>query len=293
MIDRPLKIAVALGGGGARGLAHIVVLEALDEAGIKPVAIAGTSIGAIIGAAYASGIAAKDLRSHATRAFRDRTEVMTKLFKARTGRLADLFAGGRLGNPVLMDGERLLAEFWPAGIPQTFDELAMPLTVIAADYYGRTRMALASGSIRLAVAASMAIPGMVQPIKGDGKVLVDGGAVDPVPFDELPADADLILAVDVTGGPISLLETEDGADGRLPSPLEVTLGTSQIMQSAIFEGRLLRARLQDPSLNVHVLRPAVESFNAMDFFAVRKILAAAEPLRQEISALIAARIMAR
>ncbi|MBY0613588.1 MAG: patatin-like phospholipase family protein [Beijerinckiaceae bacterium] len=292
-MSRPLKVAVALGGGGARGLAHIVALEALDEAGVKPVAMAGTSIGAIIGAAYAAGVPAADLRRHAIRTFRDRTEVMAKLFKARTGRFADLFAGGRLGNPVLMDGERLLAEFWPAGLPQSFEALPIPLSVVAADYYGRTRVAMSAGALRAAVAASMAIPGLLQPVKSDGRVLVDGGAVDPVPFDELPLDADLILAIDVTGGPVSLMETEDGAEGRLPSPMEVTLGASQIMQSAIFEGRLLRARLQNPSLELHVLRPAVESFNAMDFFAVRKILAAAEPLRAEIATLIAAKAAAR
>ncbi|MFI5014265.1 MAG: patatin-like phospholipase family protein, partial [Hyphomicrobiales bacterium] len=85
-------IALALGGGGARGLAHIAVLEALDEMGLEPVAIAGTSIGAIIGAAYAAGLKATRIRAHALSAFRNRTRVFASLFEARVGRLGDLFA---------------------------------------------------------------------------------------------------------------------------------------------------------------------------------------------------------
>ena len=75
-------IAVALGSGGARGIAHIAMLEALDEFGVKPVALSGASIGAIVGAAYAAGFEARLLRTHALRVMRDRTDVMARLLKA-------------------------------------------------------------------------------------------------------------------------------------------------------------------------------------------------------------------
>jgi len=127
---KPPSIALALGAGGARGLAHIAVLEALDEMGLAPIAIAGTSIGAIIGAAYAAGMKATRIRAHALSVLRNRTKVFGSLFEARVGRLGDLFARG---NPVLLDGERLLDRFWPDEVPDAFEDLVIPFTAVATD----------------------------------------------------------------------------------------------------------------------------------------------------------------
>ena len=82
------SFALALGSGGARGLAHIAVVEALDEMGVKPVAIAGTSLGALIAAAYAAGMRGKDIRHHVIRFAHDRRETMRRLLQARAGRIA-------------------------------------------------------------------------------------------------------------------------------------------------------------------------------------------------------------
>src|ERR1700736_1568998 len=101
------SVAVALGGGGARGISHIAILEALDELGVKPLAIAGTSIGAIIGAAYASGIEARELRAHTLVVMRNRSQVMAKLLKARVGRFTDIVLRG-FTNPMLLDAEIFL-----------------------------------------------------------------------------------------------------------------------------------------------------------------------------------------
>ena len=109
-------VAIALGGGGARGLAHILALEAFDELGIAPDAIAGTSIGAIIGAAYAAGIERKGTARLRSATLRNRAEVMSKLLRARVGRFSDLVLRGR-GNPVLLDGEICLDLFWPEAVP--------------------------------------------------------------------------------------------------------------------------------------------------------------------------------
>ncbi|MBV8183654.1 MAG: patatin-like phospholipase family protein, partial [Hyphomicrobiales bacterium] len=108
------SIALALGAGGARGLAHIAMLEAFDEMRLRPSVIAGTSIGAIVGAAYAAGVPATRLRAHALLALRNRTKVFSAIFEARVGRFGDLFARG---NPMLLDGERLLDRFWPQEVP--------------------------------------------------------------------------------------------------------------------------------------------------------------------------------
>ena len=84
------SVALALGGGGARGLSHIAVFEALDEMGVRPAAIAGTSIGALLGAAYASGMSGKDIRKHVTALAHDRGAVFRGLLAARAGRFASL-----------------------------------------------------------------------------------------------------------------------------------------------------------------------------------------------------------
>src|SRR5215470_18771306 len=99
------SVALALGGGGARGFAHIVVLEALDELGVKPVAIAGTSIGAFIGAGYASGMSGKEIRRYAIDLAHNRAEVMRKMYRARAGRITAIFGGG-LGDATRLNAEK-------------------------------------------------------------------------------------------------------------------------------------------------------------------------------------------
>lgn len=271
------SVALVLGGGGARGLAHIVVLEALDELGIRPVSISGTSIGAIIGAAYAAGASGKDLRRHVLTLFRDRADVMARLFSARIGKLTDLWTLG-LGNPLLVDGEIVLDRLLPRPLPATFEDLAIPFRAIAADYYGLSRVELNSGPLRPAVAASMALPWLVRPVVLGERLLVDGGAVDPLPVRATEPPADIILAVDVTGGVRTPGET------RMPSPIEAMLGLSLVMQHALTEARMSAA-----PANVRVLRPAVQDFKVLDFFEVKAILAASEPLRGQVKSLIAQR----
>jgi NTE family protein len=273
--DAP-RIGLALGGGGAKGLAHIVALEAFDQAGIRPVAIAGTSIGAIIGGAYAAGYSAKAIRDHALRTFRDRTDVMTKLFRARAGAFSDIFSGA-LGQAVQMDGTTLLNEFWLPSMPDRFADLRMPFATVTTDFYARAEATISEGPLRAAVAASMAVPGLVKPVEIAGRLHMDGAASNPLPFDRLPEACDLIIAIDVAGGP------ESAEPNRQPSTLEATLGAAQIMQLAILE-----AKLRTTPHKVHVIRPRVAGFGALDFFAVKQILLAAEPIRAEIAGLIAA-----
>jgi NTE family protein len=270
----PRRIGLALGGGGAKGLAHIVALEAFDRAGIRPVAITGTSIGAIIGGAYAAGYSATAIRDHALKTFRDRADVMARVFRARAGSIADIFSGG-FGNAVQMEGEAVLKEFWPPSMPETFADLRLPFVAVSTDFYGRSEAAVSSGNLRNAVAASLAIPGLVKPVLINNRLHMDGAAANPLPFDRMPVPCDLIIAVDVVGGP-------ESADAALyPSVLDATLGASQIMQ-----GKIIEAKLAAASAKVHLIRPRVAGFSALDFFAVRKILQAAEPIREEIIGLI-------
>lgn len=268
-------IGLVLGSGGARGLAHLLVLEALEELGLVPDVIAGTSIGAILGAASAAGIGAKDLRAHIESLFAKKTEAMARLWQARVGRVKDLFARNP-GNPVLVDGERLLDLFWPAEVPETFEELAIPLTVIATDFYNHCEVRLNSGALVSAVAASMAMPALVKPVQIEGRVLIDGGATNPLPLDPCLEAGLVVIAVDVSGGPKK-------AD-KLPGPFAAMIGAAQIMQANLVQQSLM---VQQPAL---LLRPAIAGFQALDFFKIAAILEAAAPIKEELKRALSARL---
>jgi len=264
----PGEIALVLGAGGARGLSHILVLEALDELGIRPSLIAGSSIGAIVGAAYAAGLSGKALREHALGSFRDRARVVTKLLDARVGKLADLVRG--LGNPALIDGERLLDLFWPEAVPDRFEELAIPFTAIAADYHRHVEVALSSGPLTPAVAASLAIPGLVRPVALGGHVLIDGGAIDPLPYERLLAPGRIVVAVDVSA-PASTV-----SEARIPGAMEAIVGASQILTRTLVQRMVER---QPPDI---LIRAGLDGIGGLDFFKAKAILVAAEPVKDEV-----------
>lgn len=262
-------IAVALGGGGARGIAHIAVIEALDELGVTPAAIAGTSMGAIIGAAWAAGMSGKDMRAYCLAVTRDRAKLMARLLKARVGRFADIL-GGQLANPMMVDAERLLDLFWPPVVPNRFDELKIPFTAVATDFYGRRTVTFDNGLLAPAVAASMAIPGLVKGVEISGLVLFDGGITDPLPHRHLMGQGHFVIACDVTGGPV------DKHGGRAPGAFAALLGASQILQGTLSEEML---KATPPDL---ILRPAVDHFRLLDFVRVTQILSAAESVKDEV-----------
>ena len=272
------SFALALGSGGARGLAHIAVVEALDEMGVKPVAIAGTSLGALIGAAYAAGMRGKDIRHHVIRFAHDRRETMRRLLQARAGRLSDVLSGG-LSQAAQMDAEKFCAQFLPELIPADFAALATPLTVITTDLHRRTELPIAAGPLRPALAASIAFPGLFRPVIRDDRILVDGGATNPLPFDQLAGRADIIVAVDVFGAP-----TAERTD--LPGAWESVFTTLLIMGSTIVAAKHKHAA---PDL---VIRPNVGIFRTLDFYQASTVIRSAElvkgDIREKLGALLGA-----
>lgn len=268
------RVGLVLGSGGARGLAHIVVLETLDRLAIRPVEIAGTSIGAILGAAYAAGTSGAALRTLALRDFKDRAEVMTKLFRARVGRFADIWKGG-LANPVLVDGEDVLARFLPGLLPERFEDLEIPLSVIAGDFHRLERVVFSEGPLAPAIAASMAIPGLVRPVSFSNRVLVDGGTVDPLPIRAITAEVDVIIAIDV-----SRAAARDEGE-KIPGSVETGFRVYDLMQAALAD-----AQANAEQRPVRRLKVPVEGFNALDFFAAKKILAASEGLAGAVESVL-------
>ena len=262
------SFALALGGCGSRGLAHIAVLEALDDMGRKPVAIAGTSIGSLIGAAYAAGMSGREIRRFVITLAHDRAEVWRRLIATRAGTFANLFNMG-FGSATLVDAEKFCAQFLPDRVPDDFDALAIPLTVIATDLYRRQQAVFSSGALKTVLAASIALPTVMRPVVVAGRILIDGGATNPLPFDQLRGRADVVVAVDISGEP-----TDERRD--IPNPWECLATTVLVMGSAITAEKVKHGA---PDL---IVRPRVGSFRALDFLQASAILRASEPVKAEL-----------
>ncbi|MCA1489504.1 patatin-like phospholipase family protein [Sinorhizobium alkalisoli] len=268
-------VALALGGGGARGLAHIHVIEALDEMGIRPVAIAGSSIGALMGAAMAAGMTGREIREHALSTVGHRGEVLNRLWQLRPSSLSEAMANGfRFGQ---LNIERVLKAFLPEAIPGRFSELVIPLKVLVTDYYGQTERVCDGGDLRKALAASCALPAVFMPVKIDGRVMIDGGIYNPIPFDHLRQAADIVVAVDVVGGP-------DGDGKTIPSRIDSLFGASQLMMQSIIA---MKMKAGAPDL---LLRPDVGRFRVLDFLRAQEVLAATMPAKDQMKRALSDRI---
>jgi NTE family protein len=261
------SFALALGAGGARGLAHIAVFEALDELGLAPTAIAGSSIGAVAGAAYAAGMTGRALRHHVLGLAHNPTEVWRRLVAARTGRFGDLFSGNF--SAMRLDPEKLIELFLPDAIPDDFAALRLPLTVISSDLYRRCEAAYTEGPLRKVLASSIALPTIMCPVVIEERVLIDGGATNPLPFDMLRGRADVILAVEISGPP-------DHTRTGVPNTIEAMTSTVLVMMQAILTEKL---KHETPDLLLH---PHVGTFRTLDFFQASAILRAAEPIKSEL-----------
>jgi NTE family protein len=268
------SFALALGGGGARGIAHIAALEAFDELGQKPVAIAGTSIGALIGAAYAAGMSGKEIRHFVIALAHNRGEVWRRLIATRASTFANLVSIG-FGSATLVDAEKFCAQFLPSEVPEDFGALAIPLTIIATDLYRRQQVAFASGPLKPALAASIALPTVMRPVIIEDRVLIDGGATNPLPFDALRGRADVVVAVDISGEP-----TDERRD--IPNPWECLLNTVLVMGNAITAEKVKHGA---PNL---IVRPKVGTFRGTDFLQASATLRASEPVKAELREKLAA-----
>ena len=267
--------ALALGGGGARGLAHIHVIEAFDELGITPTAIAGSSIGAIMGSAMAAGMSGKQVREHSLAVFANRAEVMNRVWQLRPKSIAGVISGAF--KMTQFDIERVLAVFLPKEIPADFSSLKIPLQITATDYYGQSEVTCSDGDLYSAIAASAAIPALFRPVQRDGRILIDGGIYNPVPFDLLDNQADFVVAIDVVGGP-------SGDPGRMPGSIDSMFGASQLMMQSIIAMKL---KAHQPAI---FLRPPVNRFGVMDFLKINTVLKETAAIKDELKRAIDAAV---
>jgi NTE family protein len=178
------RIGLALGSGSARGLSHIGVLDALKEAGIEPDIVCGTSIGALVGAAYVAG----------------QLDGLRDWAKTATWRQVVRLMDVRLSRGGLIDGKQVVALLRKFGIDAPIESYTTRFAAVATDLASGREVWLQTGPILDAVRASIAIPGIVSPASLDGKWLVDGGLSNPVPVSLCRAlGADVIIAVNLNG----------------------------------------------------------------------------------------------
>jgi NTE family protein len=227
----PLRIALVLGGGAARGFAHIGVIKALEAQGIVPDMVVGTSAGSVVGALYASGMSGFELQSLALQMQENMLEDWT------------------LPNRGVLKGEAL-QDFINQKVKNlTIQKLPKPLGVVATDLQSGEMTLFRTGNTGMAVRASSAVPGLFQPVEISGREYVDGGLTSPVPAQSARTmGADFVIAVD-----ISNVSRRD----KLTGTLDVLLQTFTIMGHAIS-----RHELEDADI---VIRPKTAAVSSTDF----------------------------
>ncbi len=258
------RIGIALGGGGVRGLAHVPLLEALDELGVRPARLAGTSIGAIIGAAYASGLSGSEMRELCLRHIVTRDDSFSDIIGKRDQLRIWLNAFGlERGRGGLLSAERIFGYLFEGLRVKRFEELEIPLSVVAADYWSAKEVVFDSGELLPALRASSAFPGVFAPAEIEGRVLVDGGMVNNVPYDLLD-DCDLVIAIDVA-------KSREPERHAKPGFIDAIVGAFDIMHEVEMARRLEK---DAPDLYIH---PKIGMIGAFDFTAVEDVFEQAAP----------------
>lgn len=289
-------VGLALGSGSARGLAHIGVLRALDEAGVTVDVVAGTSIGALIGAVHAAG----------------KIDLLAETFRAFDWRRMASFFDVVLPTSGLLDGARISAMVRDHVPSEAIAELRLPFAAVATDIATGQEVVIREGDVIEAVRASISVPGILTPVRRDGRFLVDGGLVNPVPVSAARGlGARFVIAVDLNHGIVAgknlkplrqrkpraepprlppwaqnLSQSVQELTARLlpqdsagkpparrpakaepmPSIFEVLLASINIMESQITESRLA---LERPEL---LIRPPLGHIRFLDFDRAEEII---------------------
>lgn len=262
------RIGLALGGGSARGWAHIGVLRALEEAGVKPDLVCGTSIGALVGAAYAAG----EL---------DRLEAWVRGLRLQTVvSFLDFSLGGGL-----IKGDKLIDFFRAHFVDRDICELNRPFGAVATDLQHGREIWLREGPVTDAVRASIALPGLFTPALQEGRWLVDGGLVNPVPVSLCRAmGADLVIAVDLNADLLGRhLKPKPARQRKAAEPDSLTETVMARIQDGIAQLKRNHADAPRPPAMLDVL---ASSINIMQVLITRSRLAG-EPADMLVTPLLA------
>lgn len=291
---RDYKIGLALGGGAARGLAHVGVIKELTKAGFKPDVVAGTSMGAFIGGAYAA----------------DKFDALEKWAAIVDRRAFTTLLDVGLTRGGVIDGQRVHDWLIELGLDQPIESLPIAYAAVATDLSDGSEVWLTEGSMAAAIRASISVPGILRPVLHDGRWLVDGGLVNQVPVSTCRAlGADFVIAVTVNEGLVGhrrgklsvakMKEADEQRTARMTQILEqmpVALrgpakyilpklikgepeapGYFDVLVNSlnIMEDRITRSRLAGEPPNV-LIAPYVASINMLDFDRAQDAIAAGQ-----------------
>ena len=157
-----------------------------------------------------------------------RNSLLNRLWSLGPASMRDRLGGFRFGH---FNMEMILDAFLPPQIPRDFEDLLIPLKISATDYYGQTEVVLEEGELRTAIAASAAIPGLFMPVWVNGRIMIDGGVLNPIPYEHLLELADVVIAVDVVGAP-------EGDGTHPPTRIDALFGASQLTMQACISLKL-------------------------------------------------------
>ena len=236
------KLGLALGGGAARGFAHIGVIQVLEENGIKPDMVVGTSAGSVVAAFYASGKTGAQLQWLADSMDESQLTDWTVPFMSR-----GMLRGEALGRDIntQLNGAKI-------------EDLKIPLGIVATDLQTGDGILFRRGDIATAVRASSAVPSVFEPVRIGNKDYVDGGLVSPVPVRYVrQMGADIVIAVDISSRP---------EDAKTTDMLKVLLQTFSIMGKSISQLEMAQAEV--------VVRPAMSDVGSTEFAARKKSIEA-------------------
>lgn len=263
------KIGITFGAGGARGISHLLMIEALEELGIKPSIISGSSFGAIVGAFYAAGFTSKEMRDILNQLINPkRDSVFDFLLKSDIAKLLTMFDPQFIKSGFIK-GEKF-QRFMESNLKVSkFEELSVPLRIVATDYWKKEEVVFDKGELIEPIKASYSLPGLFTPVKIKNRVLIDGGAVNPLPFDLIRNYCDITIAIDVTA---VVAQSETG----IPPTFDSVFTTYQTMQNSI-----IRERLKFLKPDIYI-KPEIYDVRVFDFVKADSIFKQAKPAKKEL-----------
>lgn len=226
------RVVLALGGGAARGFAHVGVIKVLETHGIVPDAVIGTSAGSVVGALYAAGYAPFELQKMAMQL--DEASI----------------SDWSLSDRGVLKGESLQKFINDAVRNQPIEKLRKPFAAVATDLKSGQPIVFRSGNVGMAVRASSAVPGVFKPVAIGGHEYVDGGLVSPIPVREARALGEVVIAVDISSQPLN---------HQVRGVFDVLLQTFTIMGAQLGAAQLKEADI--------VIRPNIPNVGSADFQA--------------------------
>jgi len=239
------RIGLALGSGGAKGLAHIAFLKVFDELNIKPSIISGSSMGSVIGALYASGLSAAEIEGFYSE--------MTLL------KVTNLIDVSLSRKGLSIRGKKIMAWLRKRIKKNDFDDLEIPLKIVATDFWNKSEVVFDKGDVVDAVRASISIPGIFLPYMIGDRVYIDGGVVNPVPYDLIRDDCDLLIAIDVYNYP------PQDSKRKVPNTFESIFYLYDIMYNILMKEKI---RISQPDI---LVKTSLRGINLLEFQKIREV----------------------